>query len=201
MRAVHVISLVWTAFLLAVIPRSSSAMDFTPRQGRFMEDGIPSIRTYFKDGNAEIFFRIMKGWRMAGGGNEVTLYPGAMNGYIRLGNSPVGAAVPFDEKGVDTYLQAARRMLPRHAEAVEIASKQVDAYPLDDWKSFEVQFTYELHGTKSVCWVLFITMTPDRQICYLVDGEQGNFEVISADSRQMLGSWFEPPRGLVSLTR
>ena len=170
-------------------------MDFTPRQGRTVEDGVPSVQTFFKDGNAQIFFHAAKGWRMAGGGNEVMFYPSALDGYIRLGNSPVGAAVPFDETGLSTYTEAARRMLPKQAEAIEILSQKADAYPLDDWKSYEMWFGYESCGVKSVCWILFITMTPDRQICYVVDGKKGNFDAIYADSRAMLGSWFEPPAG------
>ena len=201
MRSIYFFLKVGVFLVATVAARTVSAMDFSPRQARMLEDGVPSIRNFFKDGNTNILFRPAKGWRMAGGGNEVMFYPGALNGYIRLGNSPVGPAVPFDEKGILTYLEAARGTLPKQAENVETLSQQGDAYPLDDWKSFEVRYSYELLGIKSVCWVLFITMTPDRQICYAVDGRQSDFDAILADSRQMLGSWFEPPAGLLSLAR
>jgi hypothetical protein len=174
----------------------AAPIDFTPIQVRTVEDGIPAVRTAFKDGNKKIFFRAAKGWRMAGGGQELRLYPTEhLDGYVRIGNSPVEASVLFEEAGIPTYEATARSVLPQAAVNIEVLSRKGDAYPLDDWKSYEIHFAYELNGTANRCWVLFITMNPQRQIWYVVDARQRDFDAVYAAARSMLGSWFEPPPG------
>ena len=128
------------------------------------------------------------------------LYPTSqVDAHIRLGNSPVGSEVPFDENGLPSYEAAARRVLPKEASAVEVLSRSLDPYPLDDWKSFEMRFSYDLLGTRQICWVLFITMSPERQIWYVVDARERDFDAAYAAARSMLGSWFEPPPGWPAL--
>ena len=180
--------------LLEIAP--AGPIDFTPVTVRSIEDGIPVTRTAFKDGETRFFFRPAKGWRLAGSGTEVTMYPtDQFDAYIRLGNGSVGPKVPFDEAGLKAYEAAAWAALPQDAEDVKVLSQALDPYPLDDWKSFEMRFEYELFGTRNICWVLFITMNPDRQIWYVVDANQRDFDAVYKIARSMLGSWFEPPPG------
>lgn len=175
---------------------ATGAMDFTPNTVKSLEDGFPVTRTAFRDGSKQIFFKPANGWRMSGGGNEITFQPeGGIDAYARLGNSPVGASVPLEGHQLEIYRKAARSMLPKHADKVEVLSETTEAYPLDDWKSFEVWFEYDLRGTRSRCWVLFITMTPKRQVFYMVDGVKKDYEPVYTTARRMLGSWFEPPEG------
>jgi hypothetical protein len=171
-------------------------IDFTPIEVRTVEDGIPAVRTAFRDGSKKIFFRAAKNWRMAGGGNELLIYPkDRLDGYVKLANSPLERPTEFDEEGLRAYRRAARRALPRAASQIEILSEKIDAYPLDDWKSFEMHFAYEVNGVANRCWVLFITMTPERRIWYVADGRANDFEAVYTAARSMLGSWFDPPRG------
>src|SRR5687768_17974019 len=72
---------------LVLEPAGAGPIDFTPVTVRSVEDGIPVTRTAFKDGDKRFFFRPAKGWRLAGGGTEVTIYPtDQLAAYIRLGN-------------------------------------------------------------------------------------------------------------------
>src|SRR5204862_6299442 len=57
-------------FLAALAAETASVMDFTPRQTRTREDGAPTVRSFFQDGNAWRLFHLAKGWRLDGGGNE-----------------------------------------------------------------------------------------------------------------------------------
>jgi len=90
---------------------------------------------------------------------------------------------------------AAHALLPKQAENVEILSEATDAFPLDDWQSFETWFSYNLRGTKKVRWVLFVTMNPQRQVRLVADSDEKHFNEIHAAARAVLGSWFEPPAG------
>ena len=176
---------------------TASGVDFTPMKGSTVEDGAIISRVFFREGNKKIFFRPPNGWRMAGGGNDINFHPtsSAVDGVIRLGNSPVDLAAPLDANGRLAYAEAARKALPRQAESVEMISEQFDAYPLDDWKSYEIRFRYMIHETESMCSVLFISMTPYRQIWFVVDARKRDFVAVLAASRDLLGSWFEPPPG------
>ena len=180
----------------AITPLRATPIDFTPIEVRTVEDGIPGVRTAFRDGTKKIFFRAAKGWRMAGGGRELMLYPkDQLDGYVRMGNSPVEPSVTFEEPGLAIYQTTARSVLPKAAAKIELLSQKADAYPLDDWQSFEMHFAYEVNGVANRCWVLFITMNPERQIWYVVDARARDFDAVYAAARSMLGSWFEPPPG------
>ena len=171
-------------------------IDFTPIEVRTIEDGVSTVRTAFRDGTKRIFFRAAKGWRLAGGGNELMIYPkDRLDGYVRLGNSPVERPTEFDEEGLAVYRASARNALPRAATHIEVLSEKTDAYPLDDWKAFEMHFAYEMNGLENRCWVLFITMSPQRRIWYVADARKADFDVVYAAARSMLGSWFDPPEG------
>jgi hypothetical protein len=171
-------------------------IDFTPIEIRTIEDGIPAVRTAFRDGTQKIFFRAAKGWRMAGGGNELKIYPkDRLDGYIRMANSPIDRPLEFAGEGRAVYRASARSALPRAATHIEVLSEKTDAYPLDDWKSFEMHFAYEVNGVENRCWVLFITMTPERRIWYVADARKTDFDAVYAAARSMLGSWFDPPPG------
>ena len=124
------------------------------------------------------------------------IYPkDRVDGYIRLGNSPVESPREFDEEGLVVYRGAARNALPRGAAQIEVLSEKTDAYPLDDWKAFEMHFAYEMNGVENRCWVLFITMSAQRRIWLVADARKADFDAVYAAARAMLGSWFDPPEG------
>lgn len=114
---------------------------------------------------------------------------------MRLGNSTVAPSIRFDEQGLIVYRNAARQLLPKQAENVEILAEVPNAFALDDWQSFEMKFAYNFGGVKKVRSVLFVTMTPNRQVRLIIDSSEKNFEEIYAAGRALLGSWFEPPAG------
>lgn len=173
-----------------------AGIDFTPREMHTVEDGFPTTRTTFRDGTDTIFFRPATGWKSSGGGKEVRWRPpDTGNVVVRLGNSPVGPATAFDREGLIIYGAAARKALPKDAQNIEVLSEGADAYPLDNWTSHESWFSYDLFGKKSVCWVLFITMNPQRQIWFVMDGTKVDVDRHYPAAREMIGSWFEPPAG------
>jgi hypothetical protein len=181
---------------------TAAGIDFTPSEIQTVEDGFPTTRVAFRDGSHTILFRPAKGWKGSGGGKEVQWRPSdSGNVLVRLGNSPVGPTTAFDAEGVRIYAAAARAALPRDAQNIEVLSDGTDAYPLDDWKSYEAWLSYDLFGKKSVCWILFITMNPQRQICFVLDGTKAEVDRHYPAARKMLGSWFEPPTGWLQMVQ
>ncbi len=185
-----------TLGLASLCPDVASALDFTPVETRSVEDGVPVRRLAFREDDKSIFFQVPDGWKMFGGGQEIAFLPIAAGaGEVRIGNSAVNPSIGFDEPGLAVYRSAARSALPKLAQQVEVLSEVKDAFPLDDWQSFEMKFSYTLVGVKKVSSVLFVTMNPQRQVRLLADGNEKDFEGVYAAARTLLGSWFEPPKG------
>jgi hypothetical protein len=177
-------------------PTQASALDFTPSEVETVEDGGPQKRVAFHEDQTAIFIRPPKGWQMLGGGEEVTFSPTPpLEGEVRLGNSTLDPLLRFEKEGLIAYRTDARRQLPKQAKKIEVLSEMTDAFPLDNWQSFEISFSYDLRGVKRVRSVLFVTMNPHRQVCLVADSEDKNFEEVHTAARAVLGSWFEPPAG------
>jgi hypothetical protein len=173
-----------------------SAFDFTPTEIRTLEDGMPMKRFAFHSGESTIFFRPPKAWTMFGGGEQLTFTPPApLEGEVRLGISPLDSSILFDEPGLVVYRATVRKNLPVQAQNVEVISETPDAFPLDDWKSFEITVSYNLGGKKKMRSVLFVTMSQNRQVRLVADGNEPQFEQVHTAARTLLGSWFEPPFG------
>lgn len=182
-------------------PALGAGIDFNPVESGSVEDGIPVKRIAFRDGEKSIFFRPLKGWKMLGGGDQITFTPPApLEGEVRLGNSPLSPSILFDEPGLIIYRAAVRKFVPVQAQNVEVLSEATDAFSLDDWKSFEMRVSYTMGGKKKVRSVLFVTMNPQRQVRLVADSNEQQFEEIYAKARALIGSWFEPPPGWPGLT-
>lgn len=189
-----------SCILLAAIALLPGALrgdiDFTPRQVRSIEDGAPMRRLAFREGEKNIFFQPPKGWQMVGGGNEIIFNaPENGDGQIRLGRALVGPGVPFDEQGLIAYRNAARGQISPRAQDVQLVSETKDAFPFDDWQSFEMFFSYTIDGVKRMRWHLVVTMNPQRQVRVTADATEKEFEKVHASARTLIGSWFEPPPG------
>jgi hypothetical protein len=177
-------------------PGRASAIDFTPIEVETMEDGGPQKHLAFHEDQTAIFIRPPKGWQMLGGGEEVTFSPTPpLEGEVRLGNSTFDPSIRFEKKGLITYRAGARSQLPKQAKKIEVLSEMTGAFPLDNWQSFEISFSYDLGGVKRVRSMLFVTMNPHRQVRLVADSSEKNFEEVHAAARAVLGSWFEPPAG------
>jgi hypothetical protein len=176
----------------------AAPLDFTPVEVRVREEGSSRMQQAFRDGSKHILIQPPEGWRLTGGGNEVTCVPPTgLEGFARFSNSRVKATVPFNESGLPKYRAEVVATLPNGAQSVEILSEAPDPFPFayPEWKGLEIWLSYELLGTKHTRWVVFITMSPERQICFVVDGKEKGFPEVHEGGRFLLGSWFEPPPG------
>jgi hypothetical protein len=151
-------------------------------------------RFAFHSGETTIFFRPPKAWTMTGGGDQLTFSaPSPLEGEVRLGNSPLDPSILFDEPGLVMYRAMVRKSLPAQAQNIQVVSETPDAFPLDDWKSFEITMSYDLGGEKKIRSVLFVTMSQHRQVRLMAGSSEAQFEQVHATARALLGSWFEPP--------
>jgi hypothetical protein len=195
MRLLGVAVLLLSSTSVATI---ATPLDFTPVEVQVLQEGFSGLQQAFRDGGKYIFVEPPEGWRLTGGGNEVTCVPPAgLEGFARFSNSRVKPTIPFDESGLPKYRAEVLATLPKGAESVEVLSEAPDPFPFayPEWKGFEIWLSYQMLGTKHTRWVVFITMSAERQICLVVDGKEKSFAKVHEGGRFWLGTWFEPPPG------
>lgn len=187
------------AILLLVPIADASAIDFTPRYAESVQDGFPVKRLYFSDEAQRIYLSIPNNWRVTGDGQHGTFIPGNFpQASIVLENSPINAKVTFDEKGLEAYRKAASDLLPPGASEVQIDFERANEIQINGWTSFEMAFTYRVHGHPFSKSVLFINIDKEKQIRFRVEARKENFEKLYPQARAALGSWFAPSPELES---
>ena len=171
------------------------AIDFTPLQAETSEDGALFQRMYFTDQGMRIYFRAPPAWRTAGTPAAFTFSPPELNSsFIRLEAAPAkDAAIPLDEKGVESLRAIAQSLIPaQFAKPVE-QWETVNPMTLQGWTSFEVGYSGQAKGLEFYRSVLFINLSPERQIRVIVEGPTAEFKNLYETAYRSLSSWWEVP--------
>lgn len=171
------------------------AIDFTPLYADTIEDGVPFHRMYFSEPEMRIYFRPPANWRIAGAPAAITFSPPELNAsFIRLEAAPAkDAAIPLDEKGVESLRAIAQSLIPaQFAKPVE-QWETVNPMTLQGWTSFEVGYSGQAKGLEFYRSVLFINLSPERQIRVIVEGPTAEFKNLYETAYRSLSSWWEVP--------
>lgn len=182
------------ALLAVVIVPSVFAIDFSPQYADSVQDGFPVRRMYFSEGSQRIYLALPKDWRVSGNSQGGVFTPGDIpQATITLENSALNGQVAFDEKGLETYRQAVKALIPTGATEAQIEFERTNEIGINGWTSFEMEVTYHQFGQTFSKSVLFINLDQKRQLRFRVDARKENFEKVYGQARAALGSWYAPP--------
>lgn len=179
---------------LAVLSISANAIDFTPRYADSIDDGVPMRRMYFTEGGRQIYYRPPTGWTRSGSDESATFRPkDSKHAYVMIENAPAEhARIPPEDRALDVLRQTAVRLVPSGATDVSPTWEVVNPVVLQGWTSFEVGLDYMQFGQHFCRSILFINLSGNRQIHFIVDAPPGEFGALYKAAYRTLATWWEP---------
>lgn len=178
-------------------PRALAAIDFTPHRAEILEDGVPVVVTYCTDGPVHIILDPPRTWRWQGAGNTLTLSPqGVTQSILRIEEIHTPKPLAFDELNLVSLRRQAAAALPSSARDAAAVYESADAFPLYDWKGFEIMHTYSYYGQLFTRSTFFLTISEGRTLRVTIEASRADFDKHYTQARQTLASWFEPERHL-----
>lgn len=191
MRILH--RLLVTLLACIAIAPLVHAIDFTPRYADTVEEGYPFHRMYFSEVGTRIYFRPPADWQASGEPSSVTFsLKDLKSNQVRLEVAPAEhAAIPLNEQGLQSLRAIAQSLIPaQSADAVE-QWETVNPVIIHGWSSFEVGFCYQSKGRQFCRSVLFINLSPERQIHVIVESPAADFAKLYKAAHRSLSTWWE----------
>jgi hypothetical protein len=99
--------------------------------------------------------------------------------------------VAFDEESLPKYERAAAALLPAHASAVKLDERAANPLPVNGWTSHRFTFSYESANGPMRETVIFLNLTPDQQVLFLVTGKRAVFDEVNARAFDIIRRWHE----------
>jgi hypothetical protein len=167
---------------------AEAAIDMTPALRESTENGITSKHLVFKDGAREITYELPSQWTHRSVGDSVKLIPpsGTMVDIV-MKAIPLTSPQPLDEKGVAAVHEHFLRDVPPAAQALTVASEQLNTVPFGA-TNCEITATYQALGEVFVRRALYINL-PDRQLIFRLSARKSEFENLWRTFRGSILSW------------
>lgn len=171
----------------------ASTIDFTPRFGDTVDDGVPMRRMYFGDGARRVFYRPPPTWQWAGDSQSVVFTPkDSERAIVKIQNGPPEfAQMTFDETGLEALRKFAAILMPPDATEVVETWETVNPVVLQGWTSVELGFNYLQSGKLFCRSILFVNLDASRQIHFIVDALPEEFPPLYKTAYRTLATWWE----------
>jgi hypothetical protein len=187
-------SLFATALLLNGFSLAASvyALDLTPHTITTSYNGFQVNRYFFEDSGKQMEFRIDGKMTVKGASGEVAFkFKDFANAGMQILKSPKNAEAAFDEKGLDSYREDARALVPASATEVQLDQENPGAIAINGWTSHQFLFTYKLFGVPYRRSVIFLNYNKTEQLILDVRAPAPEFDKVYLRSYQVLNSLSE----------
>ena len=183
-----------TLLFAGAIISTQAALDLTPNEIKASNDGPPAKRYFFRDADKRLTFRIDDKMSVSGGSGAIAFLFQDINGAIfKMAHSPLGAAVPFDEKNLPAYLNAARSFVPADATEVKMDAEVNNPISINRWTSHQYSFSYKLFGFAHRRSIIFLNYSEAEQLVLEVSAGAADYEKTYARGYRVLNSISDTP--------
>jgi hypothetical protein len=166
-----------TLILVGGLFGEARALDLTPHEITITNDGPPMRRYFFQDGEKRMAFRIDKNMTVDGSTESSAFrFNDTTGASMKLSKSTLRPQVLFDEKNLESYRAAARRLLPPDVTNVQLEEEKSDAIAINGWTSRQFVFSYSLFGLSCRRSITFLNYSESEQIVLEIGAAASDYE-------------------------
>lgn len=181
-----------SAILLAGLAFTAGATDLVPHYLSTMTEGVVIRRPYFADGAKKFGIKLDSETKLiAFEGGALFRFEKFGDASMRLRPSPVPAQTEFGAETFAKYCEAARAFLPPNAIDVQLLGSETNPYPINNWQSLQVNFSYRAANQMRRQSVTFLDLKPTEQIVIQTAANEADFDEISARAFNIVRRWHE----------
>lgn len=166
-----------------------AAIDFTPRPGERVLEGIKFPQLHFNHAGKTITYEQPRGWTHSGGGASIKFTPPALaQATAEIEQTPLPAPQPFTDESVKILSAQARAAVPPDSQNVVVISEERNPFRIGGNETYAVTLSYTAFGQEFERWVLFMNL-PDTQVRFRITARKADFENVQKAFRGSLFSW------------
>jgi hypothetical protein len=181
-------------FVIGLISTAAHALDLTPLEITISNDGPPATRYFFQDEGKRLSYRIDNKMTVKGASAAVAFgFSDIDAAEMKWSKSPVRPILPFDEKHLEAYRQAARTFFPHDAIDIQLEEEKPEAIAINGWTSQQFIFSYKMFGVARRRAVTFVNLRGQEQVVVEISAPTAGYEKAYARGYRVLNSISELP--------
>jgi hypothetical protein len=183
------------ALLLSAALCRLEAIDLTPHEISAADSNTPlaAKRYFFLDGNKRMGFRIDNKMSVFGGGESVYFrFSDLPASAMKISHSQFNSTIPFTDKSLETYRQAAHALIDTKATGLQIEDRP-NPISINQWTSYQFVFAYNLSGATYRRSITFLNYGENEQLTLDVVGAEHDYQKTYTRGYNVLNSLSDLP--------
>jgi hypothetical protein len=168
---------------------TAHALNLQPREVTVENDSPPVRRYFFQGEGKRLLFRIDGNMSVNGSADEAVFrFSDIHDATMKLSRSGLKPQIPFDEKNLKLYRDAAQSYVPPQATEVQITAENSNAVSINDWVNHQFVLTYKLFGFPYRESIAFFNYSSTEQLVFDVRSPDPDYAKTYARSYSVLNS-------------
>jgi len=171
------------------VAAAQEQLELNPQWARFLFDGIESVQPYLNAKDGHVVLSLPRHWELISNDNALRLsstkHPNAY-AIVSIAEPPL----PINtEEATEITEAAAMAALPGEAKNVALQVTNKDILPINQWKSIEQVFRYELPGQTYQYSQIALNLKNGLQLRLEVWGDLQDFDQARTALLQLMETW------------